>query len=113
MHQSVAKIVARRYRNHVAVSRALYLPNLKMRLSNALLSLLADLGNSIRYRGAMRDCLGPVVSQRDLGAMARGTRENVNKALRGWEKDGIVALEDRHIVILDRTALENLANGIS
>lgn len=109
---ALARVLARRYRSHLAFTRGLYLPNLRLRLSNILLSLLKDLGNHIRYRGGMHDCLGPVVSQRDLGSMARGTRENVNKTLRSWENDDIIALEDRHIIIMDKDALEDIANGL-
>ncbi|MCL3883286.1 helix-turn-helix domain-containing protein [Marivita sp. GX14005] len=67
------------------------------------------MGNDLAYRGSRVLCLGPEVTQRDLGVMARGTRENVNKTLRRWQKDGILALEDRHIIVLDRERLDNLA----
>lgn len=106
---AVARLIARRYRDHVDFTRALYRPNLGLRLSYSLLRLLDLLGNDIRYRGRTVRCLGPVVTQRDLGAMARGTRENVNKALRQWQKEGILALEDRHIIVLDRARLEQVS----
>ncbi len=107
----MARIFARRWRSHVDFTRALYLPNLNLRLSHALLRLLDDMGNKIKFRGRMVDCLGPVITQRDLGSMARGTRENVNKTLRSWEEDGIIALEDRHILVLNREALEDVARA--
>jgi len=106
---AVARLIARRYRDHVEFTRALYRPNLALRLSYSLLKLLDTLGNEIRYQGQQVQCLGPVVTQRDLGAMARGTRENVNKALRNWQKKGILALEDRHIIVLDRPRLEQVS----
>lgn len=109
LERSMARIFARRWRSHVDFTRALYLPNLNLRLSHALLRLLDDMGNKIKFKGQMVGCLGPVITQRDLGSMARGTRENVNKTLRAWENDGIIALEDRHILILDREALENIS----
>lgn len=109
LERCMARIMARRWRSHVDFTRALYLPNLNLRLSHALLRLLDDVGNKIKFRGQMVGCLGPVITQRDLGSMARGTRENVNKTLRGWEEDGIIALEDRHILVLDRDALENIS----
>lgn len=59
----------------------------------------------------MVECLGPVITQRDLGYMARGTRENVNKTLRSWEKEGWIKLEDRHLLMLDRDALEDFSRG--
>lgn len=111
LERAMARIFARRWRSHVDFTRALYLPNLNLRLSHALLRLLDDMGNKIKFRGRMVDCLGPVITQRDLGSMARGTRENVNKTLRSWEEDGIIALEDRHILVLNREALEDVARA--
>lgn len=109
LERNMARIFARRWRSHVDFTRALYLPNLNLRLSHALLRLLDDMGNEIKFKGRMVGCLGPVITQRDLGSMARGTRENVNKTLRAWENDGLIALEDRHILILDREGLENIS----
>ena len=105
---ALARLIARRFREHVDFTRALYKSNLAQRLSYSLLRLLDQLGNDIRFRGATVRCLGPVVTQRDLGAMVRGTRENINKTLREWQRQGILALEDRHIVILDRDRLEKI-----
>jgi CRP-like cAMP-binding protein len=109
LERCMGRILARRWRSHVDFTRALYLPNLTLRLSHALLRLLDDMGNKIKYQGRMVGCLGPVITQRDLGSMARGTRENVNKTLRGWENDGMIALVDRHILVLDREALESVS----
>ncbi len=111
LREAMARIIAQRYRSHVEFTRALYLPNLGLRLSHALFFLLKELGNEIRYDGRLVECLGPVVTQRDLGYMARGTRENVNKTLRSWEKEGWIKLEDRHLLVLDRDALEDFARG--
>lgn len=108
----LARLIARRHRDHVDFTRALYRPNLALRLSHSLLRLLDLLGNEIRYRGRLVPCLGPVVTQRDLGSMARGTRENVNKTLRRWQQEGIIALEDRHIIVLDRDRLAEVALAI-
>jgi CRP-like cAMP-binding protein len=105
---AVARLIARRFREHVDFTRALYRSNLAQRLSYSLLRLLDQLGNDIRFRGHPVRCLGPVVTRRDLGAMVRGTRENINKTLRQWQKQGILALEDRHIVVLDRDRLERI-----
>ena len=105
----LSRMIAARHRAHMQVTRALYLPNLAARLALAILRLVDELGNEVRYNGAMVPVLGPVVTQRDLGAMARGTRENVNKVLRTWIDAGLVAVEDRHIVILSRSGLEAVA----
>lgn len=108
MQVHVARLIARRLRDHVEFTRALYRPILVQRLSHSLLRLLDLMGNQIRYRGQMYRCLGPVVTQRDLGSMARGTRENVNKMLRKWHGEGILTLEDRHIIVLDEARLQAL-----
>lgn len=105
----VSRMIARRYRQHIEFSRGLYLPNLAQRLSYSLLYLFASLGNEVTVGGKKAECLGPQIKQRDLGSMARGTRENVNKTLRKWEKEGILSLEDRHIILLDRAKLEDIS----
>ncbi|MFP7674917.1 Crp/Fnr family transcriptional regulator [Marivita sp. S0852] len=109
VRQALAQLVAQRYRQHMQFTRALYFPSLSQRLAYLLGGLLDAMGNDLAYRGSRVLCLGPEVTQRDLGVMARGTRENVNKTLRRWQKDGILALEDRHIIVLDRDRLDNLA----
>lgn len=109
---AIASVIARRFRSHMDLTRALYMPSLALRLSHILLRMTKVLGNSIRYGGKMVECLGPIVTQQDLGSMARGTRENVNKTLRTWEKAGLIALEDRHILILKPQALEEIAANL-
>ncbi len=47
-------------------------------------------------------------SQGDLAAMIGCSRENVNRALRGMQKKGLVALEDGWIVILKHDELHKL-----
>jgi CRP/FNR family cyclic AMP-dependent transcriptional regulator len=39
------------------------------------------------------------LSQKELGEMAGGTRENVNRCLRDWQRLGIVELKDRWTII--------------
>lgn len=108
LREALGQLVAKRHRSHMTLTRALYRPSLQIRLSHVLLWLLDELGTRISYKGHIVECLGPVVSQSDLGAMARGTRENVNKTLRKWKKLQIIALEDRHILVLDKLALQNI-----
>jgi CRP/FNR family cyclic AMP-dependent transcriptional regulator len=40
------------------------------------------------------------LSQRELAEMAGGTRENVNRCMRDWQKRGILKLQDRWTIIL-------------
>jgi CRP-like cAMP-binding protein len=48
------------------------------------------------------------LSQKELGEMAGGTRENVNRCLRDWERQGIVELKDRWTIIRNPDALRQL-----
>lgn len=109
LRRLLTRLISARHRAHIEVTRALYLPNLTSRLALAILRLLDTLGNSLRYQNRLVPVLGPVVTQRDLGAMARGTRENVNKILRVWISEGIVVVEDRHIILTNRSKLESIA----
>jgi CRP-like cAMP-binding protein len=54
---------------------------------------------------------GPVqlnVSQHELAGMIGATRERVNKQLHAWQRDGLVELGKRLIVIRDARAIEAL-----
>jgi CRP/FNR family transcriptional regulator, cyclic AMP receptor protein len=51
------------------------------------------------------------LSQRELGNIVGATRESVNKCLREWQRTGTVQIEGISIRIMDRAALESLANA--
>lgn len=57
--------------------------------------------------GTMKLCL----SQNELAEMAGGTRENVNRCLRGWQRQGILDLKDRWTIILKPEALGDLVKS--
>ena len=48
------------------------------------------------------------VSQRELGHIAGGSRESVNKILQSWHKAGWIELRKGSIVIRDMAAIERL-----
>ena len=48
------------------------------------------------------------LSQSELAAMAGGTRENVNRCLRDWQRRGILELKDRWTIIRKPEALRQL-----
>lgn len=48
-------------------------------------------------------------SQSELADMVGGTRENVNRCLRKWQKSGWVELTDGWLIVLDRAALVQVA----
>ena len=78
---------------------------LPVRLAKALLR-----GVSINDHAAVGKKSGQIqLSQRELGNLVGAARETVNKCLRGWQEDGIVLIKAGVITIVDRAALEELA----
>lgn len=109
LRDALGGLVARRYRSYIQLTRTLSLKTLSARLAQSLLRLAEDLGGLTggeALGGAAR--IGGVVTQTDLGLMARGARGNVNRILKKWEKAGLVALRDRNIFILQPEKLESL-----
>jgi CRP-like cAMP-binding protein len=49
------------------------------------------------------------LAQTELANMIHATRENVNRCLRQWQRQGIIDLDERWIVILQREALAAIA----
>lgn len=109
LSNALSRAVARRYRAYVLLTRDLSLKTLSARLAQALMRLADGLGKETRYRGRTVKCIGSMVTQTDLGLMARGSRGNVNRALKSWERAGLIAFADREIMLLDREGLESLS----
>jgi len=106
---ALSRLVARRYKSYIELTRNLSLKTLAARLAQAVLRLSDGLGTRIKLDGRDLPCVGSAVTQADLGLMARGARGNVNRALKAWERAGWITIKDRSIVINDRTKLESLA----
>lgn len=53
------------------------------------------------------------LSQQDIAEFTGTTLETVNRLLRRWSKAGLIALQRRQINILDRSALQALANAMA
>jgi CRP-like cAMP-binding protein len=106
--RALAKLVAKRYRAYVELTRTLSLKSLAGRLSQTLLRIADSVGQTATIRG--RPCLAvpSVITQTDLGLMARGARGNVNRAIKQWQRLGWIALQDRSILIVDRRQLETV-----
>jgi CRP/FNR family transcriptional regulator, cyclic AMP receptor protein len=49
------------------------------------------------------------LSQSDLATLAGGSREKINRQLRLWEKEGVIARDRGHIVILQPESLASLS----
>jgi CRP-like cAMP-binding protein len=88
---------------HIAEVALLQLP---ARLARALLRGLAATDRPPEDRTSE-----PIqLSQGDLGKRVGAARESVNRCLRTWQQDGIIAIKGGLIVVNDRTALEELAD---
>jgi CRP-like cAMP-binding protein len=74
--------------------------DLPARLAKTLLNYPAP----IRSAGIIKLLL----SQSELAAMAGGTRENVNRCLRDWQRRGFLELKDRWTIIRQPEALRKL-----
>jgi CRP/FNR family cyclic AMP-dependent transcriptional regulator len=105
---ALGRLVARRYRSYIGLTRDLSLRSLSARLAQSLLRLADGLGATAVHEKVEVACIGPIVTQTDLGLMARGARGNVNRILNEWKKMGLIAISDRSILILDRSRLEKL-----
>jgi CRP/FNR family transcriptional regulator, cyclic AMP receptor protein len=78
------------------------------RLAKTLLSLAAASGEATP-RGLR---IARRLSQRQLGSLLGMPRESVNRQLRAWQADGVIAMEGRAVTITDVAALRRLA-GLS
>jgi CRP-like cAMP-binding protein len=101
----LVQVLCGRLRNtnqHIAQIALLELPT---RLAKALLRFA-----SAEERSTSRAALRVQLSQRELGNICAASREGINKCLGGWQRRGIVKVEDGVILVMNRTALEELAN---
>jgi CRP-like cAMP-binding protein len=78
--------------------------DLPARLARLLIKLAADYGRPVA--DGLRIDLK--LSQRDLATLVASTRESVNKQLRNWSRDGVLAQRDGYLVLRDQPALQAL-----
>lgn len=103
----IVDVLCSRLRNtdqHIAELALLELP---ARLAKALLRFGTE-----EARSSDRPALQVQLSQRELGNICGATRESINKCLRGWQRRGIVQIEESLVTVANRTALEELAELI-
>jgi CRP-like cAMP-binding protein len=91
----------------------------RLRKSDQRMSDIAFLELSVRLAKVLLDRIGPAgqagtklklsLSQTELAGMIHATRENVNRCLGDWQRQGIVDLDQRWITILQREALAAIA----
>lgn len=83
------------------LSAVLFYP-LKARVAGRLLDLAREHGERVES-GTQIDIK---VSQNDFARLAMGSRQRVNRIFRDWEKRGLVATLDEHLLITDLALLE-------
>jgi len=91
----------------------------RLRKSDQRMSDIAFLELSVRLAKVLLDRISPTgragaksklsLSQTELANMINATRENVNRCLRNWKRQGILDLDERWIVVLQRDALGAIA----
>ena len=97
--QLVIEALCQKVRNATEVLELRVLPTAKARLANALIRLMDSSGEEGRVR----------VSQSWLGNYSGLTRENVNRQLRAWSKEGVTRFEDGEVVIANAGRLLDVA----
>ena len=75
--------------------------NLPVRLAKTLLNYQADARAGAKIS----------LSQSELAEMAGGTREKVNRCLRGWQRQGIIELKNCWTIIRKPEALRELVDA--
>jgi CRP/FNR family cyclic AMP-dependent transcriptional regulator len=78
--------------------------HLESRVAKALLHL----AESVVLHGVQGPLVELHISQRELGNMAGGSRESVNKHLQDWQSQGLIELGKGSIMIRNVAALERL-----
>ncbi|HZS85806.1 MAG TPA: Crp/Fnr family transcriptional regulator [Stellaceae bacterium] len=80
--------------------------DLPSRLAKKLLELAEEGGE--RSASGLR--IATRLSQRELGTRVGMSRESINKQLRQWQIEGLVAVEEGRILLRDETALRAIAD---
>lgn len=78
------------------------------RLARLLLQMAKNYGKEIES-GLLIDLR---ISQADLGNLIASTRESVNRQLSAWTQEGVIAVDQGKITLLDQDALEAMAQSV-
>jgi CRP-like cAMP-binding protein len=95
----IVEVLCERFRDNTQHVAEVALMQLPARLAKALL----------RVDSEHKASDGRQLSQRELGNMVGAARESVNKCLNEWQRRGVIRIADNAIAILDRPALERIA----
>jgi len=98
------RILCRRLRQTSEQVEDVMFRHLESRVAKALLQLAESVG----LHGVQGDSVELHLSQRELGNMAGGSRESVNKILQNWHRQGLIDLGKASVLIRDIQALRRL-----
>jgi CRP-like cAMP-binding protein len=98
------RILCRRLRQTTEQVEDVMFRHLESRVAKALLQLAESVG----LHGVQSGSVELHVSQRELGNMAGGSRESVNKILQHWHRQGLIDLGKSSVLIRDIEALRRL-----
>lgn len=79
--------------------------NLPQRLAKCLFELAARWGR----RAPDGIHIEQRLSQSELGDLVATSRESINKQMKAWQKEGVAAMRNGQVVILDEKALKNIS----
>jgi CRP-like cAMP-binding protein len=98
------RILCRRLRQTSEQVEDVMFRHLEPRIAKALLQLAESVG----LHGLQSTSVELHLSQRELGNMAGGSRESVNKILQNWHRQGLIDLAKASVLIRDLEALRRL-----
>ena len=98
------RVLCRRLRTTTEQVEDVMFRHLQSRVAKALVQLAESTG----FHGGSSPSVALHVSQRELGNMAAGSRESVNKHLQTWHRQGLIDLGKGSIRIRDVEAIKRL-----
>jgi len=101
------KVLCRKLRLTTEQVEDVIFRNFESRVAKALVALV-QLAESVSLRGIHSPSVELRLSQRELGNIASGSRESVNKQLKIWHRQGLIDLRKGSIMILDLEAIKRL-----
>jgi CRP-like cAMP-binding protein len=104
----LAVVLVKRVRHLSELMEDTVFLGLPSRLAKKLLSLAQRYGKPVE--GGVR--IDQKLPQHELGELVGTSRESINKTLRQWAEEGLVAFEKGYVTIRDAERLEDLADLI-
>jgi CRP/FNR family transcriptional regulator, cyclic AMP receptor protein len=108
IHQYLVKLLASRLRQADDTIAALAFLPVKARVARALLTLAANLGETMESGGIL---IPRMINQGDIAAMAGVARENTNRILSEWKRRKVVTKSSGSYRIDDKAKLEREIDG--